>query len=249
MRAAPSVICMVRAVGVNSGCERCFSSVICVVRALHGARLLASAPLRGGVNSGGEQCFSTVLGTSPCKRALARWCTALATDHVRPAHHLHPYPCAPVDILPHAVSKGGLQLGDVLTEVDGSAISGKEIDWTAETTARKRVIKLIRQKGFISLVEGVVVRPTRCVLQRVNREAVAFEIALDQIATDGGQSSPKKVRYVFICHSTDEADQWQAAIREQCPTSAAALLRAQTTSSRLGSSRFDGHDALRTLGM
>ena len=35
MRAAPSVICMVRALGVNSGCEPCFSSVICVVRALH----------------------------------------------------------------------------------------------------------------------------------------------------------------------------------------------------------------------
>jgi len=78
-------------------------------------------------------------------------------------------------------------------------------------------IKLIRQKGHIPLSVSTEVKSCRAVLNRVNREAAAFEVANPSFDTPthakGSSKGGPKARYVFVCSSETDSKVWQDNIR------------------------------------
>jgi hypothetical protein len=134
-----------------------------------------------------------------------------------------------VDIDEGSAAVGLLELGDVLTEVDGIVVAGEQVYWGA---TRKHKVKLIRQRGFVPLLPGTRVAACRALFNRVSRDASAFEVIVDLNADQ------QKTRYVFICPDGVEAARWREAISQHCPplpeggaqagTRAHALVRART---------------------
>ena len=95
---------------------------------------------------------------------------------------------------------------------------GERIDWRElmQLGTAKRVIKVMRQKGFVPIGRGVRVARCRCVLNRVvNQLAAAFEVDVSQMY-EQSSSGQQKSRYVFIAASEDESDGWIDAINQCC---------------------------------
>ena len=104
-----------------------------------------------------------------------------------------------------------LCVGDVLLEIDGADVVGEPIEWSRFLNCA--VIKVMRLRGYVPLTAGVLVRPFKCLLSRVNANAVAFEIDLRSVAENSRARAHKKTRYVFICAGQEEATEWLHAVQ------------------------------------
>ena len=106
---------------------------------------------------------------------------------------------------------GLLHEGDVLVSVDEMSVAGLFVAEVMDSKKPKHLVGCIRRKGSVPLSAGVTVAPCKAALSKITSLASAFEIDLRAGAVRGD-----KDRYVLICASPDEADQWRDAIGQQC---------------------------------
>ena len=90
-------------------------------------------------------------------------------------------------------------------------VAGLFVAEVMDSKKPKHLVGCIRRKGSVPLSAGAKVTPCKAALSKITSLASAFEIDLRASAVKGD-----KDRYVLICASPDEADQWRDAISQQC---------------------------------